>query len=304
MTTLQAMILLGALIGLFLLMVLFTFLYSKKIEKGLERVSEGERTVKTANVSKDDSFETILEKFEVPKEYYKIVIAQSQVYAANNCPAVLWKEENKIKVLLLRTRPILVEEEIEDFQYITSSPYVNFRQFDGSYFPDWAAQPKAIKELFLPYIEMGVGCGGIDYDRQTYWAGTMCVYAPSMAEIFRMLGNPLSYYKIHVDNVRRMKEDGSIPPDMLAQREAEKQAERAAAEAEANVVNGASESRDMDAVWEAIRRLENKGNDEIRAEDVNKLNAYLIKEKRFEDLERSTIDPEFQKKLLKELAEK
>ena len=57
----------------------------------------------------------------------------------------------------------------------------------------------------------------------------------------------------------------------------------------------------MDAVWEAIKRLENKASEDVSAEDINKLNAYLISEKRFDDLERSTQDKEFQKKLLKEM---
>ena len=60
----------------------------------------------------------------------------------------------------------------------------------------------------------------------------------------------------------------------------------------------------MDAVWEAIRRLENQNKEDISAEDINKLNAYLLSEKRYEDLERSTKDKEFQKELLKEMNSK
>lgn len=296
----QAIIVLSVLIGLFLLVLLFAFLNARKLNAEYADTESSHKAAKTIDILKSDDFETILAKFDVPKDHYKVVIAQSRIYAANNCPAVLWKDESKIKVLLLRAQPVLTEEDIEDFQYITSSPYVNFRQFDGTYFPDWAAQSKEIKELFLPYIEMGVACGGIDYDRQTYWAGTMCVYSKSLAEILRMLDKPLSYYEIRVDNVKRMKEDGSIPPEMLAEREAEK---RAAAK-EAAAAEQAASSKDMDAVWEAIKRLESKSREEISTEEINKLNAYLLAEKRYEDLERSTKDKDFQKELLKELAHK
>ena len=103
-----------------------------------------------------------------------------------------------------------------------------------------------------------------------------------------------------VENPKRMREDGSIPADMLAERDAEK---KAMAEAAAAAEAGTS-SKDMEAVWEAIRRLEGKNSDDVSAEDINKLNAYLISEKRFEDLERSTKDKEFQKELLKELSSK
>ena len=115
-----------------------------------------------------------------------------------------------------------------------------------------------------------------------------------------MMGKPLSEYEFSIENVKRMREDGSIPENLLSQRDAEK---KAAAEAAMAAEAGAS-SKEMDAVWEAIKRLENQNKEEISAEDVNKLNAYLISEKRFEDLERSTQDKEFQKELLKELNNK
>lgn len=291
------------------LVILFCFTFfllwwnARKMKKKYADSEDAQSASKTVSVSKDDNFETILKKFEVPEEHYQVVIAQSRVYSLNNCPAVLWIEEKKVKALLFRSQPVLVEEELEDFHYIASSPYVNFKQFDGSYFPDWAAQSQEMKERFLPYVEMGVSCGGIDYDRQTYWAGTMCVYSKSLAEIFRMIGKPLSSYEMRIDNMKRMRKDGSFPPEMLAAWDAEKKA--AAKEANASKIDAAeSSAKDMEAVWEAIKRLENKNSEEVCAEDINKLNAYLLKEKRYEDLERSTKDKEFQKELLKELAEK
>ena len=290
----SGLIILAALIVLFGIALLALWLRAKKIDEMYP-----DTTVKVA-VSKDDDFQAILKKFEVPENYYKIVISQSRNYAAVNCPAVIWKEENKVKVLLLKAQPFLAEEEIEDFSYIVSSPFVNFRQFDGTEFPDWARQTDEIKKLFLPYVEMTAAPGGIDRTRQQYWAGTICVYAPSLAEIFRMLGNPLSAYQITVDDVKRMKEDGSIPADMLAAREAEK---KALAE-EAATAEKAASAKDMDAVWEAIKRLEGKTSDDVSTEDINKLNAYLLSEKRYGDLERSTQDKEFQKELLKEIFNK
>ncbi len=296
------LIVLAGLIVLLCITFLLLLWNTHKLKKKYADSEDGQSASKMVSVSKNDDYETILKKFEVPKEHYQVVIAQSRTYLLNNCPAVLWIEEDKVKALLFRSQPVLVEEDLEDFHYITSSPYVNFKQFDGSYFPNWAAQSKEMKERFLPFAEIGICCGGIDYDRQTYWAGTMCVYSKSLAEIFRMIGKPLSSYEMHIDNMKRMREDGSFPPEMLAAWDAER---KAAAEANALKADGSeASSKDMEAVWEAIRKLESKNSEEVSAEDINKLNAYLLKEKRYEDLERSTKDKEFQKELLKELAEK
>lgn len=296
----SVLIVLAGLIILFCIIFALLCWNSRKLKKKYADSENSQAASKAVSVSKDDDFETILKKFEVPENYYQVVIAQSRVYSLNNCPAVLWIQEDKVKALLFRSQPVLVEEELEDFHYIASSPYINFKQFDGSYFPDWAAQSKEMKERFLPFVEMGVACGGIDYDRQTYWAGTMCVYSKSLAEIFRMIGKPLSSYEMRIDNMARMRTDGSIPPEMLAQWDAE----RKEAANEAAAAEQASSSKDMDALWEAIHRLENQNKEEITAEELNRLNAYLLSEKRYEDLERSTKDKEFQKELLKELAEK
>lgn len=289
--------------GLILLLcIAFALLWwnSRKLQKKYADSESSSAASKTVAVSKDDDFETILKKFEVPENHYPVVIAQSRVHSVNNCPAVLWIEEDKVKALLFRPKPVLVEEELEDFHYIASSPYINFKQFDGSYFPDWAAQSKEMRARFLPFVEMGVACGGLDYSRQTYWAGTMCVYSKSLAEIFKMIGKPLSSYEMRIDDMARMRKDGSFPPEMLAQWDAEKKA--AGKETEASE-SGAS-SKDMDAVWEAIRRLENQNKEAVSAEEINGLNAWLLEQKRYEDLERSTKDAEFQKELLKEFQEK
>ena len=243
----SGIIILGVLIALFALVLLAMWLKGKQIDKLYPDTRE------TVAISKDDNFQTILKKFNVPEEHYKIVISQARTYSVVNCPAVIWKAEDKIKVLVLKSQPFVAEEEWEDFLYITSSPFVNFKQYDGTEFPDWASQKKEIKELFLPYVEMTISPGGIDRTRQQYWAGTICVYAPSLAEIFKMLGKPLSDYQIVVDNPKRMREDGSIPADMLAQHDAEKKAAQEEAEAAEKAA-----APDTAALWEAIKRLENE----------------------------------------------
>lgn len=287
----NSLIILGILIVLFVVILLIASLKARKINEMYPETKE------TVSISKNDDFETILKKFHVPEDYHKIVISQSRNYSVVNCPAVLWIAEDKVKVLVLKSQPFVAEEEIEDFAYISSSPFVNFRQFDGTEFPDWAGQSDEIKELFLPYVELTNAPGGIDRTRQQYWAGTICVYAPSMAEIFRMFGKPLSEYQLTIDNPKRMREDGAIPADLLSQYHEAKDA--AAKEAER-----AASNEEMSAVWEAIKRLENQNKEEISSEEINKLNAYLISEKRFEDLERSTTDKEFQKELLKQFQSK
>ena len=245
---LTGIIILIILVALFCLVLLAMWLKAKQIDKQYPDTKE------TVAVSKDDDFQTILKKFNVPEDYYKIVIAQARTYNVINCPAIIWKAADKIKVLVLKTQPFVAEEEWEDFLYITSSPFVNFRQFDGTEFPDWAKQSQEIKNLFQPYVEMTLDAGGIDRTRQQYWAGTICVYAPSLAEILKMMDKPLSNYQITVDNPKRMREDGSIPEELLKQYYEEK---RLAAE-EAEAAERAGASKDMDALWEAIKRLENE----------------------------------------------
>ena len=69
-----------------------------------------------------------------------------------------------------------------------------------------------------------------------------------------MMDKPLSDYQIAVDSPKRMREDGSIPENMLMQYYEEK---KATAE-EAEAAEKAKNSKDMDALWEAIKRLENE----------------------------------------------
>lgn len=245
---LTGIIILIILIVLFALVLLAMWLKGKQIDKQFPDPED------KITVSKEDDFQTILKKFNVPEEHYKIVISQARTYNVINCPAVIWKDEEKVYLLVLKSQPFVSEVEWEDFMFISSSPFVNFKQFDGTEFPDWAKQKQEIKDLFLPYVEMTTAPGGIDRTRQQYWAGTICVYAPSLAEIFKMMGKPLSDYQITVDDPKRMRNDGSIPADMLAQRDEEK---RIAAE-EAEAAEKAASAPDTAALWEAIKRLENE----------------------------------------------
>ena len=156
---LTGIIILIILIALFALVLLAMWLKGKQLDKQYPDTTE-----KIA-ISKDDDFQTILKKFNVPEEHYKIVISQARTYNVVNCPAVIWKTEEKIKVLVLKTQPFVAEEEWEDFMFVSSSPFVNFRQFDGTEFPDWAKQTQEIKDLFLPYVEMTLAPGGIEIGR-------------------------------------------------------------------------------------------------------------------------------------------
>jgi hypothetical protein len=244
----SGLLILAVLIFLFCFVFFLLWLKSKKYDEMFPEAKDA------VVISKDDDFQTILKKFNVPEKHYKIVVSQARTYNVVNCPAVIWKEEDTVKVLVLKSHPMIAEEEAEDFLYISSSPFVNFRQFDGTEFPDWAAQPQEIKDLFLPYAEVTVAPGGIDRTRQQYWAGTICVYAPSLAEIFKMMGRPLSDYQINVDNPKRMREDGSIPAKLLAEHIEEKKAAAAEAEAAEKVAS----MKESEALWEAIKRLENE----------------------------------------------
>lgn len=240
---LGGMIILGVLIALFCLVLLILWLKARQLDK--QYPADPDQVV----LPKNADFQTILEKFEVPEEHYLIVISQARTYQVVNCPAVIWKAGETVKVLVLKAQPFVAEEELEDFLYISSSPFVNFRQFDGTEFPNWASQTKEIKELFLPYVEMTAAPGGIDRTRQQYWAGTICVYAPSLAQILKMMDRPLADYEITVDNIPRMREDGSIPDELLAQYDREKQAA-------AGETGKHASSEETEALWEAIKRLE------------------------------------------------
>lgn len=244
-------------------------------------------------------YEEILTINKVPEKHYKIVVGQSKVYNMYNCPAIVWKEENMVKTLYLRAnaKPILASQEEEDYLFLASQPYVDFLRFDGTEYPDWAVQPEYIKEMFMPYVNSSISKGGIDYNKNMYWIGTTCVYAASMAEMFKMLGRPLMDYTNMVDNKKEMAKDGSIPEDMLEEYRKEKAAKKEASEflkeeekKDKNAVDG------MEKAIQVIRDSERKSAEEA----INALYAKLLADKRFEDLERATKDEEFRKQLFEE----
>ena len=245
-------------------------------------------------------YEEVLQKYEVPKDHYEIVVGQSKVYNIYNCPALIWKEENRVKTLFLRAvgKPILAVQEEEDFLFLASQPYIDFLRFDGTEYPDWAVQPAYIKEKFLPYVDLSTSKGGIDYNRNMYWAGTICVYPTSMAQVFKMMKRPLADYDNKVDKKKLMATDGSLPEGMLQEWRKIKEAKKE----EVAVFLTKEEERDQTAVEgmekaiQIIRDTERKA-----AEDaVNTLYAKLLAEKRFEDLERATKEEEYRKKLYEE----
>ena len=248
-------------------------------------------------------YDEILEINQVPENHYKIVVGQSKVYNIYNCPAIVWKEEGKVKTLYLRAnaKPILAEQEEEDYMFLASQPYVDFLRFDGTEYPDWAVQPEYIKELFMPYVNSSISKGGIDYNKNMYWIGTTCVYAASMAEMFKMLGHPLSAYTNMVDNKKEMGRDGSVPEDMLEEYRKEQEAKK-----EASEFLKEEDKKDKDSVEgmekaiQVIRESERKS----AQDEINSLYAKLLADKRFEDLEKATKDEEFRQTLFDEYASK
>lgn len=244
-------------------------------------------------------YEEILEANQVPEKHYKIVVGQSKVYNLYNCPALIWKDGGMVKTLYLRAnaKPILTEQEEEDLLFLASQPYVDFYRFDGTEYPDWAVQPEYIKELFLPYVNSSISKGGIDYRKNMYWVGTICVYASSMAEVFKMLGRPLAEFQNMVDNKKEMAKDGSVPEEMLEEYRKTKAASQEASEFLKEEEKTNKESVDgMEKAIQHIRESERKAGEEA----INNLYARLLAEKRFDDLERATKDEEFRKKLLEE----
>ena len=248
-------------------------------------------------------YEEILQVNQVPENHYKIVVGQSKVYNIYNCPAIVWKEDGKVKTLYLRAnaKPILAEQEEEDYMFLASQPYVDFLRFDGTEYPDWAVQPEYIKELFMPYVNSSISKGGIDYNKNMYWIGTTCVYAVSMAEMFKMLGHPLAAYTNMVDNKKEMGKDGSIPEDMLEEYRKEQGAKK-----EASEFLKEEDKKDKDSVEgmekaiQVIRDSERKS----AQDEINSLYAKLLADKRFEDLEKATKDEEFRQKLFDEYTSK
>lgn len=245
-------------------------------------------------------YEEILIKNNVPNDHYEIVVGQSKVYNIYNCPAVIWKDGEHIKTLFLRAvgKPILSVQEEADFLFLASQPYIDFLRFDGTEYPDWAVQPAYIKEKFLPYVDLSTSKGGIDYNRNMYWTGTICVYAASMVKIFTMLGRPLKDYDNKVSNLKAMAKDGSVPKDMLDEWRKTKEGRKEAAIFLAEEDKKELSSLDnMEKAIRSIREKERKAGEEA----VNNLYAKLLSQKRFEDLEKATQDEEFRKKLLQEV---
>lgn len=245
-------------------------------------------------------YEEILAVNNVPDDHIKIVVGQSKTYNIYNCPAVVWKEEGKIKTLYLRAngKPILAEQEEEDYMFLASGPYVDFLRFDGTEYPDWAVQPEYVKELFMPFVNSSVSKGGIDYNKNMYWIGTTCVYANSMAEMFKLLGHPLSAYTNMVDNKKEMAKDGSIPEDMLEEYRKEMAAKKEATEFLKVEDKEDKESVEgMEKAIQMIRESERKSAQEA----INALYAKLLAQKRFEDLEKATKDEEYRQQLFEEM---
>jgi len=244
-------------------------------------------------------YEEILEKNQVPENHYKIVVGQSKVYNIYNCPAVMWKDGGMIKTLYLRAnaKPILAEQEEEDFLFLASQPYVDFLRFDGTEYPDWAVQPDYIKELFMPYVTNSITKGGIDYKKNMYWVGTTCVYAASMVEIFKMLGRPLADFNNMVDNKKEMARDGSVPEEMLEEYRKTKAAHKEASEFIKEEETDKKSVESMEKAIQHIRESERKAGEDA----INNLYAKLLAEKRFDDLEKATKDEEYRKKLLEEI---
>ena len=246
-------------------------------------------------------YEELLVKYNVPENHYKIVVGQSKVYNMYNCPAIIWKENNMVKTLYLRANlaPILAEQEEEDYLFLAAQPYVDFLRFDGSEYPDWAVQPEYIKQLFMPYVNSSISKGGIDYDKNMYWVGTTCVYAASMAEVFKMLGRPLSDFENMVQNKKVMAKDGSIPEDMLEEYRQYKLSKKEASELLKEEDKKDNDSiAGMEKAIQSIRDSERKSTEEA----INSLYAKLLADKRFEDLEKATHDSEFRKQLFEEYA--
>lgn len=245
------------------------------------------------------NYEEILAKNNVPENHYKIVVGQSKVYNMYNCPAVIWKEGNMVKTLYLRANsaPLLAQQEEEDYLFLASQPYVDFLRFDGSEYPDWAVQPKYVKELFLPYVNSSVSKGGIDYDKNMYWIGTTCVYAASMAEIFKMLGRPLKDFENMVQNKKVMAKDGSIPEDMLEEYRKYKVSLKEASDLFIPEEKKDSSSvAEMEKAIQFIRDSERKSTEDA----INALYAKLLAEKRFDALEKATQDADFRNQLFEE----
>ncbi len=247
-------------------------------------------------------YEELLKKYNVPENHYKIVIGQSRVYSVYNCPALIWKEKDIVKLLVLRQKEALSEEEEADFLYLASQPYVDFKRFDGSCFPDWAMQSDYVKELFLPYVNLSKTVGGLDYKQQMYWIGTICVYAKSLAQILTMLGRPLSDYENRVEHKPWMLIDGALPRKM----QEELKREMGVKKEEAPFLDR-KEGQDGDSLQamekaiQVIRSTERKAGEEAAADRINRLYARLLSDRRYEDLEKATQDEEYRAKLFEEL---
>ncbi|MBQ9990743.1 MAG: hypothetical protein IJP31_07365 [Lachnospiraceae bacterium] len=264
-------------------------------------------------------YEELLKKYHVPKEHYKIVIGQSRAYSVYNCPAVIWKEGDKVKTLVMRLKPVVSEQDEEDYLFLASQPLVDFIRFDGSEFPDWAIQSDYVKQQFLPYVNVNKTVGGLDYKKQMYWIGTICVYARSLSQVLTMLNRPLSDFENRVEKKELMLRDGALPEAMQEELRAQlgpgkeresvhrNREESAPGGRETEIVSGSKEREEgeslkrMEQAIQVIRDTERKAGEEAATEWINRLYAKLLSEKRYEDLEKATQDEAYRKKLYEEL---
>ena len=225
--------------------------------------------------SQKEKYEALLTKFNVPEKHTRIVIAQSKVYNLYNCPAVAWVEGDIIKTLIFRLNPQVVENELEDFMFLSSQPLVDFKRFDGSEYPDWARQSSYVKELYYPLVEDTHSKGGIDYKKQMYWIGTMCVYAPTLHALLKMIERPLKDYDIKVDNVNRMKTDGSIPEELMeAHQEYKREVKEEAEAKEKQSVNMEDAMKNLEQALKLVSEAKQQAKED---DDMNEKMNRLIK---------------------------
>jgi hypothetical protein len=257
------------------------------------------------NISKDEDkiqlqkekYEALLKQYGVPENHTRIVIAQSKVYNLYNCPAVAWIENEIVKTLIFRLNPIVVDNELEDFMFLSSQPLVDFKRYDGSEYPDWARQSAYVKQLFYPLVEDTNSKGGIDYKKQMYWIGTMCVYAPTLHAFFEMIGRPLKDYDIKVERIDRMKTDGSIPVDLLEAHHEYKKEKKEAKE-EKQVVDMNTAMQNLEQALKMVSEAKQQVKEESSMNDkMNLLIQKMIAEGATEELLRSTTDKKYQKEL-------
>ncbi|MEG2686659.1 MAG: hypothetical protein RR954_06020 [Christensenellaceae bacterium] len=105
-------------------------------------------------------FFELLKKYHVPDDYHKMIVSDNN-YHLEDCPAVVWIENEKVKFLIINPPVILLTFDVAEFNHISimyddimkdldaRGPKLYIQSFDVTKSYKWLAMPEYIQDEFV-----------------------------------------------------------------------------------------------------------------------------------------------------------